>query len=274
MKKIATLLLSLVINLTYAQVNEISIEEASFLDSLSKNFKFLYLNSTYTEMNAKNRDGFTMDHLFYFRYNLTKNQNIRWVPVYTQSIGQEGKKTLQGEYAYSSLRWYVNNILTEDKHGINLNFQNRNYIFDGEDRNSGYDSYHRAYFLSSKTVADGKLTLEANTYLQVYNKNGRNPNANTWRTMFGTFAFYNFNDNWSLGFGGEWYTDHRDGERKSGDDRFVAWLPYLRYAKGDGYVELYATYTAAQSGDNDHALIIDDFHKRGTLTLDIGYYFF
>ncbi len=245
-------------------------EESSIIDL--SNFKLLYLNSTYGEMNASQRDGIYMDHLMYFRYNLTKDQNIRWVPVYTQIFGQEGEKSIQGDYAYSSFRWYVNNILTEKDHGVSLNFQNRNYIFDGEDRDSGYDSYHRAYFLFTKNTTN--FTFELNTYAQIYNRNGRDPNTNTWRTMLGTFAFYNFNDNWGLGLGSEWYTDHRDGKKRIGDDRMVLYLPYLRYAKGDGFVELYATYTACKSGDGDHAMIIDDFHENGTLTLDVGYYIF
>lgn len=272
MKRVFTILLSLFIHITYAQVNEISnIEnEQSFFD-LSK-FKLLYLNSTYGEMNARNRDVIYMDHLFYFRYDITKNQNIRWVPVYTNVFGESGKKSVQGEYAYSSIRYYINNILTEDKHGVSLHFQNRNYIFDGEDRDSGYDSYHRGYFLLSKTI--NSFTYELNTYVQVYNRNGRDPNTNTWRTMLGTFAFYNFNDHWALGIGSEWYTDHRDGTKRIGDDRMVLYLPYIRYAKGDTFAEIYATYTAAQSGDGDHAMVIDDFHENGSLTIEVGHYIF
>ncbi|WP_412473526.1 hypothetical protein [Halobacteriovorax sp. YZS-1-1] len=270
MKKLTTLIFSLIIQLTYAQVNEITLDEpqASFFNL--SNFKILYLNSTYTEMNARNRDAIYMDHLVYFRYDIAKNQNIRWVPVYSNTFSQKNQKSYQGEYAYCSLRYYINNILTEDKHGLSLHFQNRNYIFDGEDRNRGYDSYHRGYFFLSKNTDN--FTFELNTYAQIYNRNGRDPNTNTWRTMCGTFAYYNFNDNRGLGLGSEWYTDHRDGKKKIGDDRMVLYLPYLRYNKGKGFVELYATYTAAKSGDGDHSIIIDDFHENGSLTLDIGYY--
>lgn len=233
-------------------------------------FSFTYLNTL--EAASKGADGFTSDHYLYFGYKINKDHKLMVIPVFRTDhrAAQKSDGDAHTEIQYTQLRYYRNNILTEEEHGVALNFQLRNYIYSDNTRDgSGIDSKHRFYFLPSKRI--GQFSIEGGAFVEVYNKNN-NTSGKIRNDYFGAFPYFHFNDNFYAGLGVEYF--HSVNDFGEDDKEYVTLtLPEVGYSNGRFSVAAYAYYDLAVSKD-EYSGIRNKWWEEGTVAMDVSYNFF
>ena len=186
---------------TMPQTNGSSTSTFNF-EKIQKNISLGYLNESV--VNVYKADGFYADHLFYPGYKIDKYHTVKLVPYLRTSLtkAQRDQGDAHTQYLNTSLRLYRSKILTQDKHGVNLNFQMRNYFYPKATRDGGKDTAHRLYFTGSKTV--GKVDFTAGAFTQINNRNSGSHTAKRGDYL-ALGAGYNFSDMFSTSATVEYY---------------------------------------------------------------------
>ena len=258
-------------SLTFGATSQSTTNVSSYWTQLQESpLSFTYLNTI--EAASKGADGFTSDHYLYFGYKLDRDHKIMVIPVFRTDAraAQKAQGDTHTEIQYTQLRFYKNNILTEQENGVQLNFQLRNYLYSDNTRDgSGIDSKHRLYFLPSKNF--GKVSLTGGVFTQFYNKSN-NISGKVRDDYVAVFPYYNFNDNFYAGFGVEYFHGINDiGEK---DKEYVTLtLPEVGYSQGRFSVAAYAYYDIAESKD-EYSGIKNKWWEEGTIAVDVSYNFF
>lgn len=204
-------------SLAHAEDSATSTTSTNIWDKLKKSpFSMSYLNDAW--IRAKGANGLTTDHYLYLNYKIDKYHKLTLKPIFRTTIDKAQKA--QGDYhteLYTTeFRFSRSAILTEDKHGVNASFMLRNYFANDNTRKArGYDSYHYAYGIFSKTF--GKYSLSSTPFILVYNRNADSKTTgaatHVWSASLG--HGYQFNDNFGVSYTNTYYSYRYDNAEKN-----------------------------------------------------------